>query len=413
MTIRSHQCSSEQDSDQGSPVSTASDGQGDISMYGNAGEAHDSPAAGIDALHLSKEEDNTTTAPIPQSASTPSSSSIGSGNKRRASDSIPLSYSAGKKHLAHTPYVLQHEQRSRVASRSPPKKHLISRAAKRHSAFNNNNNNIIISNKDSSDDLFVAKALDKSQRVDSAFTPSLQSRAPTWPTNVPPVADLLKEKLPGFNHQPHDNINTFGHARQPGLFRQPETSPITQEQLAAEVKGIYAGLVMVEAKSINIDAQQAADPTSKLAPEQWQALIALRRTLLYEHHDFLMATQHPSASPALRGLAAKYCMPARMWKHGIHGFLEVLRHRRPESQEYMLTFIYLAYDMMALLFETVPAFTDTWIECLGDLARYRMAIEEDKEVKHTDLLVHSILQLTLTGSCHLGRRSSSLVHQGS
>ena len=45
----------------------------------------------------------------------------------------------------------------------------------------------------------------------------------------------------------------------------------------------------------------------------------------------------------------------------------------------MLSFIYLAYQMMALLFETVPTFTDTWIECLGDLARYRMAIEEEKE----------------------------------
>lgn len=32
---------------------------------------------------------------------------------------------------------------------------------------------------------------------------------------------------------------------------------------------------------------------------------------------------------------------------------------------------------MALLYETVPAFEDTWIECLGDLARYRMAIEDD------------------------------------
>ncbi|KAK3045454.1 hypothetical protein LTR09_012950 [Extremus antarcticus] len=48
----------------------------------------------------------------------------------------------------------------------------------------------------------------------------------------------------------------------------------------------------------------------------------------------------------------------------------------------MVAFIYLAYQMMALLYETVPAFTDTWIECLGDLARYRMAIEDDKEV-HT------------------------------
>ncbi len=43
----------------------------------------------------------------------------------------------------------------------------------------------------------------------------------------------------------------------------------------------------------------------------------------------------------------------------------------------MLTFIYLAYSMMALLYETVPTFEDTWIECLGDLGRYRMAIEDD------------------------------------
>jgi hypothetical protein len=33
--------------------------------------------------------------------------------------------------------------------------------------------------------------------------------------------------------------------------------------------------------------------------------------------------------------------------------------------------------MMALLHETAPAFEDTWIECLGDLGRYRMAIEDD------------------------------------
>ncbi|KXT07026.1 hypothetical protein AC578_7286 [Pseudocercospora eumusae] len=168
-----------------------------------------------------------------------------------------------------------------------------------------------------------------------------------------------------------------------GLILQPDSSPISEEQLAAEVKGIYAGLVIVEAKCINIDAAHAADPKSHLGPEQWQRLIALHRTLLYEHHDFLMATQHPSATAALRGLATKYSMPARMWKHGIHAFLEVLRHRRPDSQDYMLAFIYLAYQMMALLFETVPSFTDTWIECLGDLARYRMAIEEEKEAHAT------------------------------
>ena len=50
----------------------------------------------------------------------------------------------------------------------------------------------------------------------------------------------------------------------------------------------------------------------------------------------------------------------------------------------MFAFIYLAYSKMALLYETVPAFDDTWIKCLGDLNRYRMAVEDndirDKEV---------------------------------
>jgi hypothetical protein len=171
--------------------------------------------------------------------------------------------------------------------------------------------------------------------------------------------------------------------RDSGMLLQPETRPITQEQLVNEVKGIYAGLVMVEKKCVEIDQQQAST-TNKLSNEQWQALIALHRTLLHEHHDFFLASQHPSSSPALRRLATKYAMPARMWRHGIHSFLELLRHRLPESLDHMLAFVYLAYSMMALLMESVPSFEETWIECLGDLARYRMAIEEadlrDREV---------------------------------
>jgi hypothetical protein len=47
----------------------------------------------------------------------------------------------------------------------------------------------------------------------------------------------------------------------------------------------------------------------------------------------------------------------------------------------MFAFIYLAYRMMPLLYETVPAFEETWIECLGDRGRYRMAIEDD-DIRH-------------------------------
>ena len=108
--------------------------------------------------------------------------------------------------------------------------------------------------------------------------------------------------------------------------------------------------------------QEGLKPT-RLANEQWQALIALHRTLLHEHHDFFLASQHPSSSPPLRRLVAKYNIPSRMWRHGVYSFLELLRRRLPHSLEHMLTFIYLAYSIMALLYETVPALEDTWIEC--------------------------------------------------
>ncbi|KAI6913900.1 hypothetical protein KC318_g979 [Hortaea werneckii] len=164
------------------------------------------------------------------------------------------------------------------------------------------------------------------------------------------------------------------------LIREPEALPISHDQLAAEVKGIYAALMKVETLCKGYDASLASESPTKLAREEWQVLVALHRTLLYEHYDFLLATQHPLATDELKALPARYCMPNRMWKHGIHSFLEVLRHRRPDSHEYMLAFVYLAYQMMAPLLETVPSFEDTWVEWLRDLARYRMAIEEDRDL---------------------------------
>ena len=172
-----------------------------------------------------------------------------------------------------------------------------------------------------------------------------------------------------------------------GIIKQPDSRPISQQQLAAEVKGIYSGLVMVESKCVGVvhaqtqpvqqgEAKDQSRPRSS-GVDQIPALIALHRTLLHEHHDFFLASQHPQAGNAIKELATKYSMPARMWKHGIHNFLELLRHKLPQSLEYTLAFIYLAYQMMALLFETVPTFEDTWIECLGDLGRYRMAIEDE------------------------------------
>lgn len=140
----------------------------------------------------------------------------------------------------------------------------------------------------------------------------------------------------------------------PQMFAGPETRPISLEQLIAEVKGIYAGLVMVEAKCCEVDAKQTAVAKDqdgqypRLNNEQWQALNSLHRTLLHEHHDFFLASQHPIATPALRKLALTYSMPTRMWRHAIQSYLELLRRRLPHSMEHMLSFLYLAYNILTL-----------------------------------------------------------------
>jgi hypothetical protein len=70
---------------------------------------------------------------------------------------------------------------------------------------------------------------------------------------------------------------------------QPEHSPMALPQLKAEINGHYASLMLVEAKCIQIDAIHS------YTAGQWQALINLHRTLLYEHHDFLMVIRHSHA----------------------------------------------------------------------------------------------------------------------
>lgn len=143
------------------------------------------------------------------------------------------------------------------------------------------------------------------------------------------------------------------------MIKQPQTRAITCQQLTAEVKGIYAGLCIVESKCIEVDStRNSENPQTavKLNNEQWQALIALHRTLLHEHYDFFLASQHPLANSKRHQLPSKYAMPARMWRHGIRSLLEILRHRLPDTLDHMKTFLNIAYGIMALLFETVPAF---------------------------------------------------------
>ena len=170
------------------------------------------------------------------------------------------------------------------------------------------------------------------------------------------------------------------------MLMELPSRPISSEELEIEVVGLESELVAVEKKCMAIDQAQMT-PEARQRPltnEHWQVLTAMHRSLLYQHHDYFLASQHPKASPTLRRVAADKHMPLRMWKYAIHAHLEVLRLHLPQSIDFMVNFIYLSYQMMALLYETVEEFKNVWTECLGDLARYRMAIENrdarDREV---------------------------------
>jgi hypothetical protein len=173
--------------------------------------------------------------------------------------------------------------------------------------------------------------------------------------------------------------------RWPEMLIHPDSKPISQEQLAAEVKSIYAGLTMVESKCIQVDKAQAMlmrDGSGTLSNDHWQALIALHKTLLHEHHDFFLASQHPSASPALKDLAVKYAMPNRMWRNDIHSLLEILSQKPKEHSDGMAKFLRMVHETMDMLQENVPSMQDEWDKILDALGTFERKMLDEEEMWH-------------------------------
>ncbi|KAL4903945.1 hypothetical protein BDW74DRAFT_168762 [Aspergillus multicolor] len=157
------------------------------------------------------------------------------------------------------------------------------------------------------------------------------------------------------------------------ILLQPDTKALTEEELINDTQAIYAGLLMVEKRCIAL-TQHLSQTNAPLSEQEWQRLINTHHVLIEEHHDFLLIIQQ--GGPALRRLAEQYNMPNRLWRVGIYGLLEFLRHRLPESLERMLAFLHQSYIQMTILVDLVSRFEDTWFECLGDLSRYHILVEE-------------------------------------
>jgi protein SMG6 len=96
-------------------------------------------------------------------------------------------------------------------------------------------------------------------------------------------------------------------------------------------------------------------------------------------HNLLEISLSPSVPPSLRIIPTKYNIIVRLWTYTFHKLLESLRRAAfasPLALEHLQDFIYYAYIFYTGLLEdpTLVSFKSGWLEALGDLAWYRMAV---------------------------------------
>ncbi|KAJ1020721.1 hypothetical protein NDA16_004113 [Ustilago loliicola] len=123
-------------------------------------------------------------------------------------------------------------------------------------------------------------------------------------------------------------------------------------------------------------------------PSYWINLISRHRDLAEGHSSFLEMTCRPELPRSIQELCEVYNLPSRLWQTGFHLMLESLRsslssqhhlhsrERKAEILDHLTEFIYYAYSFYSGLQESerYKSFRRAWIESLGDLSRYRMAV---------------------------------------
>ncbi|KAK9347443.1 hypothetical protein V1522DRAFT_291458 [Lipomyces starkeyi] len=164
----------------------------------------------------------------------------------------------------------------------------------------------------------------------------------------------------------------------------------TPQEIEQKVRSVYGKIVYLEGQCIEIDTKQEAyawNHQSEFDESLWWDLIRLHERLIEEYEEFLFACHMVNATPAIQNLPKKYKIPSRMWRNGVSRLIELLRAFLPDSFDSLVSFIYFTYKILTRLYEFIPTEEETWLECLGDLARCRMAIEtnwDDRKIWQED-----------------------------
>ncbi|KAK4701626.1 hypothetical protein P7C70_g4605, partial [Phenoliferia sp. Uapishka_3] len=124
----------------------------------------------------------------------------------------------------------------------------------------------------------------------------------------------------------------------------------------------------------------------RLDDDYWVRLANSHKQLADAHYSFLQMALDPRHPASLHSLPQKYNIHTRLWQIAFHQLLERMRHAISSQPppgpndtnvlDHLIEFIQYAYGFYSQLFEdsTIAVFRSAWIEQLGDLARYRMAV---------------------------------------
>ncbi|KAG8899865.1 hypothetical protein FRC00_000767 [Tulasnella sp. 408] len=104
--------------------------------------------------------------------------------------------------------------------------------------------------------------------------------------------------------------------------------------------------------------------TSRATEEKWPRLVREHKQLAEPCYNFLSFVLKSQVPASLQTLPAKCNIPARLWNHGFQRLLMALR---------LIIYAYGFYSSL-LEEENLAQFRILWLEALGDLSRYQMAV---------------------------------------
>ncbi|ETN38498.1 uncharacterized protein HMPREF1541_06533 [Cyphellophora europaea CBS 101466] len=143
----------------------------------------------------------------------------------------------------------------------------------------------------------------------------------SWVPEVP--SDPLFDNVPS---SPVDDYDIDLLEGGTSLLLQPETKPITHDQLINEVKGMYAGLVLVERECVKITPARAT-PADGLSPGRRQRSINLRRIV----NELLRASPVDATASPLQRIFNTYARALDIIVNGKASVTNTnLRQARPE-----------------------------------------------------------------------------------